>query len=71
MTIRNKIDPRYLAIIKVLGFWKKLYWLAKPTHSEVLALAWRPRDVEVEIRGQELEDQKQKEVRFVVWTKRS
>lgn len=51
-----KIDLRYHIALKTAELWavalKKLHCLAKSMHLGVLALTWRPRDVEAKKKGQ-------------------
>lgn len=50
--IKNEIDFRCLAILKVARFSTKLYCLIELTYSKVSALAKKPKDVNTKVRDQ-------------------
>lgn len=45
MTIRNGIDSRCLATLKITMSSKKLYYFIKSIYLEVSALIWKLRDI--------------------------
>lgn len=75
--MKNKIDFRYLTILKATGFWIackfkiKLYYLIEFTNLRMLTLIKRLRDIKIVEKNQRLRDQKQEKIRFDIQIRRS